>query len=202
MTYITKLGDNIVKNRTIVFLAAILLSVSGGLFADDEKKQVMTIEVAGDDMSEGVKFRLDTDELGFDLEEMQVGEARSVIDEAGRSVLITRSETGFSFSIDGKTIEMPYFGDFDREDINWVTAPGDVAANVHVMRRHGRGTLSDIDGTVIISPKPIDEATKTSIQSILEAAGYGSEVEFIDHAAASDGHVFIKKIETAGETTL
>ena len=190
------------KNITKLFLISILLGVAGGVFAGEEKKHVMAIEVAGDDTSEDVKFKLDSDDLGFDLDEMQVGETRSVVDESGRSVLITRNETGFSFNVDGKTIEMPHFADFDGEDIDWVSAHGDADVNLHVVRRHGAGTLSDIDGTVVISPKPIDAATQASIQSILEAGGYGSEVEFIDHDSDTDGQVFIKKIEKVVETTL
>lgn len=41
---------------------------------------------------------------------MQVGETQSIVDESGRSVLITREEQGFKFEVDGKTVILPEMG--------------------------------------------------------------------------------------------
>jgi hypothetical protein len=180
---------------TKLVLAAAVLGVAGNSLAGEESRHVMAIEVAGDTAANGVSFRLDSDELGFDLDEMQMGETRSVVDESGRAIMITRSETGFSFNVDGETIELPHFADMDGEDLHWVGKGDDADVNVQVVRKHVNTTMSDTNATVIFSPQPIDAATRASIQSILEAAGYGSEVEFIDHEGSDDGHIFIKKVE-------
>jgi hypothetical protein len=52
---------------------------------------------------------------------------------------------------------------------------------------------------MIMSPKPIDAATQQAIKSLLESAGYGSEVNFIDHEAAGHRKVMIKKVEQVVE---
>lgn len=147
--------------------------------AGDAAKMKIAIEVVGEDGNHGKNFMINSDDLGFDLNEMQVGESRSIVDESGQTVLITRGEEGFSFNIDGETIELPKFEGGEHSEMHWVTAGDD----------------SDVmSGTMIMSPKPIDDATRQAIRSLLESAGYGSEVEFIDHDNAEHGKVMIKKI--------
>ena len=82
-------------------------------------------------------------------------------------------------------------GDGDRAD-------GDVRVRHHggPMAMHN---LHEMDDTMIISPKPIDDATQQAIRSLLESAGYGSDVGFIDREAAHGGQVWIKKIEKTVE---
>lgn len=189
------------KNCTSILLAIALLSAAGGGVAEEGTKHVMAVEVAGHGATDGVAFKLDSEDLGFELDDMQVGETRSVVDEDGRPILITRNETGYSFNIDGNVIDLPNLGEADGEDMHWVTDGDDADVNVHVIRKNMSATISETGGTVIISPKPIDEATRLSIQSILESAGHGSDVEFIDHDGSDDGQVFIRQIEKVVDTS-
>ena len=59
-----------------------------------EKDMEMEIKIAIDDGSDGelVFLNLDSENMGFALHDMQVGEIQSVVDESGRSILITREE--------------------------------------------------------------------------------------------------------------
>lgn len=166
--------------------------------ADGEAKTKMAIEVIGEDGTNGKHFMINSDDLGFELEDLQVGESRSIVDESGQAILITRGQDGFSFNIDGETIEIPDFQGGEHGGMHWIAA-GDDDVNVHVMRDLNVTTMNEMSGTTILSPKPIDDATQQAIKSLLESAGYGSEVNFIDHDAGEHHEVMIKKVERVVE---
>lgn len=95
-----------------------------GLFATtvwsgEESHQKIEIKVISDDGGDRTHLVLDSDELGFNLHDMQLGENQSVVDKEGRAVLITRTEDGFTFEVDGKTIEMPAFDGLHERKV-WV----------------------------------------------------------------------------------
>jgi len=153
--------------------------------------------LAGDD----VRIVINSEELGFNLHEMQEGENRSIIDESGRSVLVTRTADGFTFNIDGEIVEMPaLFG--GHHAMAWSEDAEEVDVNMHVMHRTQSASRHDMDGTMIISAKPIDDATQQQIKLLLESAGHESEVNFIDREAAHGERVFIKRIEETVESPL
>ena len=153
--------------------------------------------LAGDDL----RIVLDSEELGFDLHSMQEGENHSIIDESGRSILITREADGFSFNIDGEVVEMPVlFGEYHGMD--WTADGDDIDVNVHVMHRAqiaSMGGMHDFDDTMIISRKPIDEATQGQIKSLLKSAGYESDINFVDREAAHGEQIIIKKFTKTDE---
>ncbi len=156
--------------------------------------------LAGDD----VTIEINSDTLGFDWRElhgMQEGENRSIIDESGRNILVTREADGFTLNIDGEIIELPMlFG--GRHSMAW-TADGDetdVSVNVHAMHRTRVSSMHDMDDTMIISRKPIDDATQQQIKLLLDSAGYESDVNFIDREAAHGEQIFIKRIEETDES--
>ncbi len=194
MSYTNQQEGHIVNTCTKALLAAALLGLGGGGIAAEEKKHVI-IGVAGDGAGDNVAITLNSDELGFDLDDMQVGETRSVVDEQGRSILVTRNSSGFSFNVDGETIELPDFAELDSDDFHWVAEGGEADINLQVIRQHGNATVAQPGGTVVVSREPIDEATRMSIRSILESAGHGNDVEFVDHEGPHEGRVFVKKIE-------
>ena len=150
--------------------------------------------LAGDDL----RIVLDSEELGFDLHSMQEGENRSIIDESGRSILITRGADGFTFNVDGEIVEMPVlFG--EHHGMAWSEDGDEVDVNVHVMHRAKIARMHGMDGTMIISRDPIDDATQQAIKSLLESAGYESEVNFIDREEAHGEQVIIKKFTKTDE---
>ena len=156
--------------------------------------------LAGDDM----RIVINSEELGFDLRDlhgMQEGENRSIIDESGRNILITREANGFTLNIDGEIIELPMLlGGYHA--MAWSEDGDEVDVNVHVMHRARIANMDgmhDLDDTMIISRKPIDDATQQQIKLLLESAGYGSDVNFIDREAAHGEQVIIKKFTKTDE---
>ena len=150
---------------------------------------------------EVVRIKINSEELGFDLRDlhgMQEGENRSIIDESGRNILVTREADGFTLNIDGEIIELPMM--FGRHHgMDWSEDGEEVDVNVHVMHRAQIEGRHDMNGTMIISGKPIDAATQQQIKSLLESAGYESEVNFIDREEAHGEQIIIKKFTKTDE---
>ena len=179
-----------------------------GLFATtvwsgEERHQKIEIKVISDDGGDRTHFVLDSDELGFNLHDMQVGENQSVVDKEGRAVLITRTEDGFSFEVDGKTIDMPAFGGHHEKSV-WVSkgefAP-DVDVDVRVMRKGmhpgmAPHAMMQDEGVMIISSEEIDAATQQVIRTALESAGHES-VHFVGGGVGGPHriHVIEKVVE-------
>jgi len=186
--------------KTIASTVAILCFAAASI-ASEEMKTKMHIEVIDGSSDGAIQIKLDSDDLGFNLHDMQVGENRSIVDESGKSILVTRTEDGFEFDVDGETIEMPMF-DGDHHGAVWVSADHDEDVNVHVMKDVDFTMAESVGGIMIMSGKPIDEATQQAIKSLLESAGHGSEVNFIDHEQhRGDGAHRVKMIQKRVEKT-
>ena len=186
-------------NTRNALFGALLVGLAGSAMAGDEAKMNMAIDMLGENGVNGKHFKFNSDDLGFDLDEMQVGESRSIVDESGQSILVTRGEEGFSLNIDGETIELPHLRGGDHGGMHWIPNGEDSDINVHVMRDIDVTRTSAMSGTMILSPKPIDGATQQAIKSLLESAGYGSEVNFVDHEGAENRNVMIKKVKRVVE---
>ncbi len=141
---------------------------------------------------------LDSDTLGFDMRDMQVGENRSVVDNNGRAVLITRNEHGFSLNVDGETIDLPAVrGDHDEKI--WASGGHDSELDVHVVQARVDSDPVAMDGVLIFSGKEIDAATQDLIRTTLEAAGH-SDVRFTDGKDGGPHRVHvIKEVHEATE---
>ena len=187
------------KSRNIAFVVA-TLGLAAAAFAGEEVKTKIAIAVVGDDGNGEVHFKLNSDDLGFDLHDMQEGENRSIVDESGRTILITREADGFSFDVDGRTIKMPLFEGGHHGSV-WVDGDDVGDFDVHVMRNAHFQTAGAMDGVTIISAKPIDEATQQAIESLLESSGQGDNVRFIDIDRAHGGTHRIKVIQKKVEVT-
>ena len=165
--------------QSLAFLVMLLFTTAA--FSGDKNHHKMEIKVISDDGDGQTRLVLDSDELGFNLHDMQVGENQSIVDKDGRPVLITRTEDGFTFDVDGKSIEMPAFnGPHERN--GWVS---EVAPNSEVDvrvirggpgRHHGMAphAMMETEGVMIISAKDIDAATQQVIRDALRAAGHES----------------------------
>jgi len=174
-------------NKQMATLLATLLFAAIA-YAGDKDHQTMEIMVVSDDGGGETHLTLDSDDLDLNLHDMQVGENRSIVDKEGRSILVTRVEDGYSFDVDGKTIDMPLFGAHG-EAMSW-TVDGEHDGNVDVRVMHGgmhppmphKGMMAE-EGVMIISGKEIDAATQQIIRTALEAAGH----ENVHFAGGKDG---------------
>ena len=151
-------------SMTLKGLTAIVMTVVVSLaaMASEQRRMHVEIEIA-DDGDAVHAFSFDSDQAGFDLEQMEIGESQTITDASGTAALVTRTEDGFQFDVDGKKIEV--------EDID---------SDVHVMKEvrkikimesgknvvlieadssHGdHGIHSEEDHEVIVIKKEVDVA--------------------------------------------
>ena len=90
-----------------VTLAVTSLMLATATAAEEDVKMKIQIDLDDGNETGGIHLNLDSESMGFNLHDMQEGEIQSIIDESGRSILITREADGFKFDVDGKT--MPSF---------------------------------------------------------------------------------------------
>ena len=183
-----------------VLLGVVAIGLAGSALAGEDTKMKMKIAVVDGEGDDGVHFTIDSNDLDFDLADMQEGESRSIIDEAGRSILITRQGDGYTFNIDGETIELPGLMGDQHHGMVWVGEGDDSDVDVHVLRDSNFTMMHEENETMILSPKPIDEATQQAIRSLLESGGYGGDVNFVDRSDAHGGNVMIKKVQRISES--
>ena len=187
-------------SKIVVSVAAI--GLFGVAVAQDQTR--VQIEVISDDADhEAVRIELDSDDRGFNLHDMQEGENRSIVDKDGRTILVTRNADGYSFDVDGKTIDMPLVAS-GHHGVVIADAEHGVNVDVRVMKYAGVGTPAHhgavarpehMDGTMIMTGKPVDEATQHAIRSLLESAGHEGEVRFMDRERIHESHQQIRVIE-------
>jgi hypothetical protein len=176
-----------------VISSIIAIGLFGAAIADEEAR--MRIEVATDDSShDNISIELDSADLGFNLHDMQVGENRSIVDTQGRNILVTREADGYTLDVEGKQIRLPMIhGEHDTIAMR----QSDHAENIDVRVLHHADDMASPakGGPMIFTREPVDEATRQAIQSLLESAGHGSEVNFVDHESAGKGPHRIKVVK-------
>lgn len=181
--------------NTLKLAALVILMACGAAIAQEvEKKMEIKVMIAGHGGDEASEIHWSSNDMDFDLQDLAVGESRTIDSESGKTVIVTRAEEGFNFNIDGKTIMMPDMGAHGTH-MAFVDAGAiheaidiDVTSDVHIMRAH------DPEGVTIISGEPLDQSVKDSIRSVLISAGNNEEVIFIDGSEGGK-RVMVKKIE-------
>lgn len=191
-------------------LAALaVIMVFGAALADEvEKKVELKVVVAGDGAEGASDIHWVSSDA--DLDDLAVGESRTLTGDSGQEVTVTRTEDGMQFEIEGETIVMPEAGahgkrmafigaggEHEEIDVEVIGVDGEevdvrvIGDGAHMMRAHHP------DGVTIISGEPLDDSVKESIRSVLISAGHEDEVVFID-GSESGRHVKIikKRIET------
>lgn len=170
------------KKTSLVAAVAVLTTLAGAAIAEPEKR--MEIRVLHDDAGthEPIELRLDSSIMDFDLGELQIGETRSVVDDSGRTILITRQEDGYEFDVDGRKINLP---ESHGTHAHWT---GKETTEVEIMgdAAHGIVTADARDGIFIVSGETLDQSTKDSIRAVLQSAGHDAEVRFFDGGGHGD----------------
>jgi hypothetical protein len=187
---------------------AILASsmIVGAALADDaaqtaEKEMTIQVVVAGDGTGEGATINWTSNDPNMDLHNMQIGESQSIVDDAGRAILVTKVEEGLKFDVDGESVVIPDMGEHGTH-MALISADGingiDHDVDVQVIGS-GHAMASPVtDGVMIITSEPLDAATQESIRAVLQSAGNNDEVTFIDGGnSGGDGTVRVvrKKVE-------
>ena len=96
-----------------------------------EEPRVKIVVATDDGNGEGIHMQFDSDDVGFDLHDMQEGENQAFVDELGRTILVTRSADGYTFDVEGKTIKMPLIDD-DHKHMLHLDGDHDQDIEVHV----------------------------------------------------------------------
>lgn len=119
------------NTKTVISLLAATVLASAALAGEEVQTKMKMVVVDASEAGE-TRIELNSDELGFDLHDMQVGENQAIVDATGRNILVTREEDGFAIDVDGKTIKLPALdGSHDRV---WVQKFGDDEdIDVHVI---------------------------------------------------------------------
>lgn len=172
--------------------------------AEPEEQREMKIVVAGAVTGDTETIHWTSSGMpGFDMHGMQVGETQSIIDETGRSVLVTREQDGFRFDVDGKSISVPAPGVAGKyltlTGAQDATATFDVdivgdhpPISIHAMPAHKMNSVT------IITDEPLDATIQESIRAVLVSAGRDDDVSFVDRSAPVAGkrvHVIRKTVE-------
>ena len=122
-------------NVAKIFTSLIAIGLFGAAVAQDEAR--VKIEVKTDDgHGDGFHIALDGDDLGVNLHEMQEGENQAIVDEQGRTILITREADGFRFDVDDKSIKMPLLNG-NHESTMKIHSEHDENVEVHVVKIDG-----------------------------------------------------------------
>jgi hypothetical protein len=190
------------KLTYVAALTAILFGAAA--LAESENRVEIRVATDNDGTHEATEIHLAGAAMDFDMHEMQVGESRSVIDEAGRSIMITRLEDGFEFNVDGKKIEVPAMnGNFMHMVSNETADVEMLALGDHDMVMSGGHSMTMVDaddGIFIISGATLDASTKESIRAVLQSAGHDVEVQFMDSGAHNgERHVKVIKKQVVAE---
>lgn len=163
----------------LLFVGVLLASVVSGIAIGGEQRHERKLQIAIDDGTGDGQLFIDMDggATGIDLDDLQLGETRSLVDSQGRPILITRTGDGFELNVDGKQIELP---NIDHPPGSSWAPDHDTDIDVDVTRELRIERVSGANGVTIISGKTIDEATRSGIRALLLSSGYDSEVIFVD----------------------
>ena len=87
-------------------IAALTLAfaISVAAIAGEKEKEHIVLKI--DDGSGPVTVDFDSDETGFTMDELQLGESRTWVDENGSTTIVTRTEDGIEFNVDGEKINI------------------------------------------------------------------------------------------------
>jgi hypothetical protein len=173
---------------------AVLMAFGTVTAQEVEKKIELKIMVEDDGVEGEHAIHWSSDNADMNFAELEIGESQTITGESGREVVVTRTEEGMQFEVEGETIVMPdmgahgthmaFVGDGEHGDIEVkVMKMSGVDEDIDV-RIIGDGThmmqAHHPEGVTIVSGTELDDSVKESIKSVLISAGVNEEVTFID----------------------
>lgn len=166
------------KTFSVLLLASLLATAA---IAGEEHRTRIEILV-DDDASDHQTFLFDSQDAGFDLHSMAVGETRSLTDASGNVADVRRTDDGFEFDINGKTIDLKDLHEIDGVhdiEMHIDDIDTDVVA-VKGVRKVKLIKIDDDNSVTVISSGEIDTATRDRIREVLESSSQDGDVLFID----------------------
>lgn len=123
-----------------VVTGIVAIGLFGAALAQEERRVKVEV-ITEDGAHDPVHVQIHSDDLGFNLHDMQEGENQAIVDEQGRTILVTREADGFTFNVDGKTINMPMLHE---EHGAMVMMHGEHDKNVEVEVIHEVSDMDDV----------------------------------------------------------
>ncbi len=152
-----------------VFLWGCLIATA----AVAEPQHKMKIEVAVDgERGEPKVFEWHGD--GTTIEDLEVGESKTITDDDGNEITLTRTAEGLEIEVEGERVYVPHPAGEDEDVIV------KEHKTVKVVRTDNPG------GITIISSDEIDEETRARLEGVLKDAGKDGEILFIDGSELHD----------------
>jgi len=111
-----------------------------GVALAQEEAHVKIVVATDDGDGEVIHMHFNSDDVGFNVHDMQEGENQAFVDELGRTILVTREADGYTFDVEGKTIKMPLI---DGDHKRMLQLHGDHDENVEVHVEHD---VLEVDG--------------------------------------------------------
>lgn len=169
-----------------VFLWACLIATAA--IAGEEHRTQIKIAVDGDGQDHQV-IEFDSANSDIDLQDLAVGESKTLTDTGGEEVTVTRTDNGLEFNVGGETIEIDHMpgGMHGEHDVN-IEIDGDASGDV-IVKKHKSVRMiktDSSDGVTIISGNEIDADTRARIEEVLKDAGADGDVMFIDGSELKD----------------
>ena len=162
--------------------------IAGAAIAGEERQTRIEI-VVEDDTTGGQSFLFDSEDAGFDLHSLAVGETRTLTDRHGSSADIRRTDDGFQFDVNGKTIDLMSPPHDEKHGSHMLELLVDNADSDVVVIKDARNVevieSDTADSVTVISSGEIDSATRERIREALQASGMNNEVRFIDSSELS-----------------
>jgi hypothetical protein len=158
--------------------------IAAAAVAGEEHRTHIKIAVDGG-AEDHRSFEWTSDDSDFDLHNLEVGESRTLTDDDGKEVVVTREENGLVFDVDGEKIELMHLnGTVDVEVLHDDHNGENVFIKEHNTEVHMIKADSS-DGVTIISGDEIDDETRAKIEEALKEAGKDGNVLFIDGSELS-----------------
>jgi hypothetical protein len=177
-------GTNVTIRTIAVFLWACLIATAAA--AGEEHRTQIKIAVDGED-HQIIEF--DSQNSDVDLQNLAIGESKTLTDTGGEEVTVTRTDNGLEFSVGGETIEIDHMpgGMHGEHDVN-IEIDGDASGDV-IVKKHKSVRMiktDSSDGVTVISGNEIDADTRARIEEVLKDAGADGDVMFIDGSEMKD----------------
>jgi len=166
----------IFKKYLVLVWAIVLASAA---VAGEQERTHIKIAVDSDTADEQT-FTFDSEDSGFDLQSMAIGEAQTLTDASGNVATISRTVDGFEVEVAGETVALGGLDGADPFDVFVHEVDhGDIHVDKHVKKIKMIKTGDD-ENITVISGQSIGKEVRQKIRDALVSAGVDSNVEFID----------------------
>ena len=190
-----------------VLAACLALGSASAQEAEEKMEFKIVVDGEGGDGPNVLSWSTD----GADLDGLAVGESRTISMDGGKEIIVTKTDTGMEFDINGEKIVVPDIaahhtqmafvsadgvhemeGDIDVEVTTLDSGHETVDVRVISAGTHAVPVHDAVGGVTIISGVPLDDSVRESIRSVLISAGIDDEIRFVD-GSDDERHVRVIK---------